>query len=116
MLPTAADIAEILHPDLDLADRVGRLVVRLDLGIAGDAVGLARHARTRLSRSDYVRLVKAQLVTAATVEKADNAAILACVDSDRGKLVVVREAAEALTDAERRRAQSVTPILQPYEA
>ena len=101
MLPIAADIAEILHPGLDLADRVGRLVVRLDLGIAGPAVDLARHARTRLSRSDYGRLIKAQLVTASAIDKAGDPAILACVDGDKTKLIVVRDVAGALAEAER---------------
>ena len=116
LLPTAADIAEILHPGLDLADRVGRLIIRLDLGIAGPAVDLARHARTHLSRSDYARLLKAQLVSASTIQAAEDTAILACVDGDNGKLRVAREAAEAMAEVERRRAQRVTPMLEPYKA
>jgi helicase len=104
MLPTAADIAEILHPGLDLAERVNRLAVRLDLGIAGAAVDLGRQARGQLSRSDYARLVAARLVSAADIQAAGDAAIVACVDGSRAKLESVREAAEAISEHERRRA------------
>ena len=116
LLPTACDIAEILHPGLDLADRIGRLIIRLDLGIAGAAVDLARHTRTRLSRSDYAQLVNAQLVTATAIRSADEAAVLSCLRGDREKLSVIRDAAGSMAELERRRIQQSTPILQPYEA
>jgi helicase len=117
VLPTAAEIAEILHPGLDLAERVSRLLVRLDLGIAGAAVDLARQARGQLSRSDYGRLVAARLVSSTDIQTADDAAILGCVDDDKAKLIIVRDAAEAISEQERRRAApKAPPILEPYEA
>ena len=44
ILPTAARVAEILHPTLNLGDRVARLTLRLTFGIPGAAVDLAREA------------------------------------------------------------------------
>jgi hypothetical protein len=39
------------------------------------------------------------------------------VDTDRAKLTIVREAAQAMSEHERRRAaQKLPPILEPYEA
>jgi helicase len=117
MFATAAEIAEILHPGLDLADRVGRLVVRLDLGISAAAVNLGWQARSQLSRSDYSRLVAAHLVAAADIKAADDAAILNCVSNDRAKLAIIREGAEAMSEQDRRRAaQKSPPILEPYVA
>jgi helicase len=117
MLPTAAEIADLLHPGLDLAERVSRLVVRLDLGIVGAAVDLGRQARGQLSRSDYARLVTAGLTSAKDIQATDDAAILACMAGDRVKLTIVREAAEAMAEQEARRAaQKAPPLLQPYEA
>jgi hypothetical protein len=37
----AARIAELLHPGIDLSERVGRFVLRLELGIPSEAVDLA---------------------------------------------------------------------------
>jgi len=117
ILPTAADIAEILHPHLDLAERIGRLVVRLDLGIAAASVDLGRHTRNQLSRSDYRRMVVARLLAAADIQAASDAAILECVGGDRGKLAIIREAAATMSEHERRRAaQKSPPMLEPYEA
>jgi len=57
MLPTAARVAEILHPTLDLGDRVARLTIRLTYGIPSAAVELARELGSELLRGDYCRLV-----------------------------------------------------------
>jgi ATP-dependent DNA helicase len=117
MLPTAADIAEILHPDLDLAERVSRLVVRLDLGIEGAAVDLARHTRGRLSRGDYRSLVAAHLILPANIKAASDGAILACAAGNRTKLRIIREGADAMVEQARRQAaQQSLPILEPYQA
>lgn len=42
LLPVAAKVAEILHPTLNLGDRVGRLVVRLTHGVPGAVAEIAR--------------------------------------------------------------------------
>jgi helicase len=117
MLRIAADIAEILHPSLDLAERVGRLVVRLDLGIEGAAVEIGRLARGQLSRSDYRKLVAVGLTSALQLKTADEATLVECFDNDRLKLKIVREVADKMAEQERRRAgQKPAPILEPYVA
>ncbi len=117
MLRIAADIAEILHPGLDLAERVGRLLVRLDLGIEGAAVDIGRHARGHLSRSDYRKLVAEGFTSASQLKAADEGRLAELLDGDRTKLKVVREVAEMMAERERRRAaQKPSPILEPYVA
>jgi hypothetical protein len=44
LLGTAARVSEILHPELDLGERVWRLAIRLTLGVPASAVDLAREA------------------------------------------------------------------------
>src|SRR5260370_896570 len=74
VLPMIARAAQIIHQGLDLQERTARLLLRLDLGIQGPAVGLARHACRSLDRSDYWRLCEAPMtdpeVLAATNEAA----------------------------------------------
>jgi replicative superfamily II helicase len=96
LLPAAARVARFLHPDMPLADRVARLLIRLELGAPGGAVAVARYAGARLSRSDYLDLVKAGLVTPDAIDAAQDEAVLACVGGDADKLRVVREAATAI--------------------
>jgi helicase len=63
MIGTAGRIAGLLHPDLDLGERMERLQIRLMLGIPGAAVDLGREAGQQLSRGDYLELAKAGLTT-----------------------------------------------------
>ena len=127
----AVDIAEILHPILDLAERVGRLVVRLDLGIEAAAVEIGRLARGQLSRSDYRKLVAVGLTSASQLKAADEATLVECFDDDRLKLKIVHEVADKMAEQERRRAgwqqlqwstspasywQKPAPVLEPYVA
>ena len=63
VLPTAARVAEILHPTLNLEDRIGRLAIRLTFGIPGPAVDLAREAGAELLRGDYCRWSMLELLT-----------------------------------------------------
>jgi hypothetical protein len=56
LVPTAARVAEMLNPNLDLRDRVGRLTIRLTYGIPAIAVELAREAGSQLLRGDYCAL------------------------------------------------------------
>lgn len=96
LLPAVARVATILHPDLDLTERIPRLLVRLELGVPSGAVALARFAGNRLVRGDYQALVKAGLNTPEAIETASDEAILLCVGRDAGKVRVVREAAAAI--------------------
>jgi hypothetical protein len=62
LLPVVISVAEILR-DVDLADQQAELMLRLDLGIPRDLVGLARLCRGRLMRAEYLRLRAAGLGT-----------------------------------------------------
>jgi replicative superfamily II helicase len=113
LVATTARVAEILHPELDLEDRVRRLTVRLTLGIPASAVDLAREAGAELLRGDYCALAKANLCDEASIAAAPDAALLACLSGDADKLTIVRDAAEAM----KRRQQAApiaAPVLEPY--
>lgn len=113
LLPAVARVARFLHPDLPLADRVARLLIRLELGAPGAAVPVARHAGVRLSRSDYLDLVTAGLVTPDAIDAAQDDAVLACVGGDTEKLLVVRDAAAAIRIEPQ---EQPAPALPAYEA
>jgi helicase len=88
------------------------LLVRLELGIPAGAVGLGRHAGTRLTRGEYQQLLKAGLCSGDEVDAASDERIAACVGGDLDKVQVVREAvagrkAELQPQAE--------PVLPEYE-
>jgi len=115
LLSTAVRIAEFLHPGLDMSERSGRLALRLELGITGLAVDLARQTGARLSRGDYRRLAAAALAAPDQIDAAEDASLLACLDGDRAKLGLVRESTKATRERERRMAAQKTPILEAYE-
>jgi len=115
LLQTAARVAELLHADLNLQDRLGRLVVRLTYGVPPLAVELARVAGKGLQRGDYLRLVAAQLITADRIARASDAEIMACVDGSTTRLVSVRRAAEVLA-SHQADPQAVAPDIRPYES
>jgi helicase len=117
VLPTAARVAEIIHPALDLSERVARLAIRLTLGIPGTAVDLAREAGSELLRGDYCRLAAAGLTEASSIDKADDEQVLQCIDHDKRKLGVVRQAARAAAARRQKVIEAVTPpILEQYVA
>jgi helicase len=116
VLPTAARVAEILHPTLDLGDRVARLTIRLTYGIPSAAVELARELGSELLRGDYCRLVSAHLCEPESIEVADEANLLACLDGSRPKLAKVNRAASKIRKREQEAALATRPILQPYES
>lgn len=96
LLPTVARVAELLHPDLEFGNRVGRLVTRLTYGAPAAAADLARYAGSALLRGDYLRLAAKGLCEPQPIAAADDETILACVDGDHVRLRTVREAAEQL--------------------
>jgi hypothetical protein len=87
-----ARAAELLHAGLDLEDRVSRLLLRLDLGILGPAVDLARFTQRALDRSDYRRLCETVLTTREALIAAEDATLLPLLGNDRQKLRDVRDA------------------------
>jgi hypothetical protein len=70
-----ARAAQIIHQSVDLQERTSRLLRRLDLGIQGPAVGLARFTGRSLDRSDYWRLCEARLTEPGALNAADDAAL-----------------------------------------
>jgi replicative superfamily II helicase len=111
LLGTAAQVAALVHPELDLGNRVERLNVRLTLGVPAAMVDIARHAGTALTRGDYRRLHAAGFRGHDEIAGADDEALLACLDDDRGRLTVARAAAATLAE-ERARAHGQVPVPQ----
>jgi len=114
MLPTVGRIFGLLHPTVAVAERLDRLLLRMELGIPSAAVDLERHAGDRLSRGDYLRLIQAGLETPIALESANDDAILACVEHSKTKLQEIRRCVEQF----RRDAQKPVhpqPVLPQYE-
>jgi replicative superfamily II helicase len=108
LLPGVARVATILHPGLDLTERVPRLLVRLELGVPAGAAALARHAGAQLTRGDYQELVRANLNTPEAIEAASDEAMLNCLGQDADKTRVARQAAAAL------RAEPAAPAVPDF--
>ena len=94
VLPMIGRAAELLHAGLELEQRVSRLVVRLDLGIQGPAVDLARFAARSLDRADYRRLCDARMTERDTLAAAEDKVLLSILGGDRKKLDALRSALE----------------------
>ena len=94
VLPMIARAAEILHGGLDLQQRTARLLLRLELGIQGPAVDLARFAERALDRADYRRLCEAGMTTREILAGADDRTLLPLVGNDMRKLAAMRDAVE----------------------
>jgi helicase len=116
LVPTAARVAEILNPNLDLRDRVGRLTIRLTYGVPAAAVDLARECGSRLLRGDYCALATAALCDAAAIEGVTDEVLLACLGKDADKLAVVRDAVETMKARGQFQSALQIPVLEPYVA
>lgn len=109
-----ARAAEILHSGIDLQQRVPRLLLRLELGIRGPAVDLARYAERRLDRADYQRLCDAKLTEREALAAVHDDTLLRLFGRDASKVRVVRDALELWRTA--RPAPAPAPALPGYEA
>lgn len=114
VLPMISRVAELLHEELDLSARTARLLVRLDLGIPGAAVDLARHAGRALDRGDYRRLVEAHLAEAEALMDEGNTDKLEKILGAL-KVTAVRQAAQAWRDEVQAAGKKPTQPLPPYE-
>jgi helicase len=92
VLPMLGRAAELLHAGLELEQRIARLVLRLDLGIQGPVVDLARYTERSIDRADYRRLCDAKMTERETLDTAEDAVLLPLVASDRRKLAALRDA------------------------
>ena len=114
VLPAVARIAEVLHPQLDLVQRVNRLLVRLDIGLPSDAANLALHAGSQLTRGDYLALKQLNIVKIDQLETADDTIVLQALNGEQSKLAVIRKAQIEAKTTEQPQVYE-RPILAPYE-
>ncbi|MFY9556144.1 MAG: DEAD/DEAH box helicase, partial [Blastocatellia bacterium] len=114
-LPVVAGIAKILHPGLDLDERVSKLLTRLEVGVPSAAVELAALAGSRLARGDYQRLLKANQCTIAAIEQSSNEELLGSLNGDELKLAILRDAVRISRERQSEQTAS-SPVLPPYEA
>lgn len=112
LLPSVARVATILHTGLDLANRVSRLITRLEVGVSAAAVEIAQFAGSRLSRGDYQQLIKANLATAAAVEAASDADLISSLAGNIERAEAVRDAARQFREQD---GSPIPPILPDYE-
>lgn len=115
LLTAAARVAEILYPQLDLAERVNRLAIRLTYGVPPQAVDLARECGTALLRGDYRRLVEADLCDPSKIEAAAEEVLMPCVDMRKTKVALVRRAAKRIAQHRAQLAQQSAPALPAYQ-
>ncbi|MGV1785865.1 MULTISPECIES: DEAD/DEAH box helicase [Agrobacterium] len=116
LIGVAARVAEILHPELDLAERIQRLVVRLTYGVPGGAADLAREAGASLTRGDYCALVEAGLSETAKIVTADDNDILRLLGNDKEKVAVVRDAARSAEERKSKAAAAPLPVIPQFVA
>lgn len=116
LIGVAARVAEILHPELDLSDRVQKLTVRLTYGVPGTAVDLARGAGANLTRGDYCALVEAGLDVVVNIDDASDADILRLLSDNDEKLAIVRKAARSAAERKSKTAVTPAPVIPQFVA
>jgi hypothetical protein len=92
VLPIVAKVAEFMNPGLDLAPRVARLLVRLELGIPSEAISLAMFTKDRLNRGDYLALASVGLCDFGKISASGDELLLARVGGNKDKLAELRKA------------------------
>jgi helicase len=91
LLPLACGVAEILHAELDLTDRLDRLRLRLQIGLPEDLVELAELVQDQFGRADYLSLKAAGLTDVAAVSAAEDGQLTAALRTT-AKVATLREA------------------------
>lgn len=114
LLPSAARVAEILNPGLDLQDRVAKLTIRLTFGVPASAVDLAREVGNELLRGDYCALANANFCDAEAIEAAPDAFLLERLQNDTAKVTIIRDAVVAMKRRKQMPAVASGPVLKPY--
>jgi hypothetical protein len=89
--------------DIDLADRQSDLMLRLELGLPSDLLGIARVCRGRLTRAEYLRLHAVGLGTVNAVAKASVEDLTKRLGGNKARastvLELVRAASQAASEA-----------------
>ena len=102
LLPVVVAVAEIVR-DIDLADRQSDLVLRLELGLPSDLLGIARVCRGRLTRAEYLRLHAFSLGTVNALAKASVEDLTKRLGGNKARagtvLELVRAASQAASEA-----------------
>jgi hypothetical protein len=83
LLPALAAVVRSLDPYQPVDDLVERTMLRLELGLPADLVELADTVTTQLTRTQWLQLRTAGLVTIAAVEKAAPAELGKVLGSDK---------------------------------
>ncbi|MGR8925277.1 hypothetical protein ACU8MB_16185 [Rhizobium leguminosarum] len=110
----AARVAKIVHPELDLSDRVQKLTVRLTYSVPGTAVDLATEAGANLTRGDYCAVVEAGL--GVNNQGAADADILRVLGDDDENLATVRKAARLTAERQSKPAGAPLPAIPEFVA
>jgi hypothetical protein len=113
VLPVVADIAQILDTDLNLGDRIEKLLVRLEMGLPSGIAQLAKYTGSSLNRGDYQRLIRSGLFDLESIEKAGDEKLLECVDDSSVKLEEIRKASEKKKESDEND-KFISPILPLY--
>jgi len=115
LLGCAARVAEILHPGLELQDRVAKLFVRLEVGIPSQMYDIAKYIGGTFTRSDYLTLLKHDLWNVDTLKACKEEDLLAALGNDQFKLKTLLNALE-LHEKDSSIAEVEPPSLPLYEA
>ncbi len=109
VLPTVGRIAELIHVGSTFQARITRLLTRLDLGVQGPVVELARSAGRALERSDYRHLCETGLTDPAIISKESDDTLLPLLNNSANKLAILKAAAADVTS----RQQTTPPVALP---
>ena len=98
LLPVVVAVAEIMR-DIDLADRQSDLMLRLELGLPFDLLGIARVCRGRLTRAEYLRLHAVGLGTVDAVAKASVEDLAKHLRGNKARASTVMELVRTISQA-----------------
>ena len=99
-----------LNNNLDLNNRVQRLLARLELGIPANLVELGTRIGRILNRGNYLNLLKKGIETVEQFEDAKQSVLLTCFENNREKL---EKAKLALENYSPEKLTIVTPPILP---
>lgn len=111
LIETILEIAQLVHPAVDLTRLAETLPVQLELGVPERLSSLARVIGQRFTRSDYLQLRDAGFVDVASIAAATDDALLVPLNGSRAKLRLLRQAVRELNDSDS--AAAIDDLLEP---